>query len=371
MNEKIYVGSAYKVENEKGTFYQFAVNRDKVEQLPGVGKNNEVLIAIEPKREVKKENSPTHNVYYGSGEGAHKNREVQLAIAKDKLLTAPANSYGDVKLFAASRSKDRVSADLSSYAVALSEKDEDGKYQFVGRGYDAATKFGETRSVGSARVQEFGSKGEDGKAYYLRLDVAKAQKLDVNEYGDAKLGIIPYAAAVPQADGSVKDEVRYLLAEVGTLAAADAQRAKVEATVSLHVKNMPGMRDDQLTLYDCNVHAAGEDSSIYRLIVRDRNPEAIGRDHADLVVAEDKYTSEMQLLSPEERKAAKDAIATIYVGKGWTNDPAKIKLSAADLTEGGLSRAIEDGHKVKAIAIVKRAPEVVTIDHVRQAQARP
>jgi hypothetical protein len=36
-----------------------------------------------------------------------------------------------------------------------------------------------------------------------------------------------------------------------------------------------------------------------------------------------------------------------------------------------LSRAIEDGHKVKAIAIVKRAPEVVTIDHVRQAQARP
>jgi hypothetical protein len=103
--------------------------------------------------------------------------------------------------------------------------------------------------------------------------------------------------------------------------------------------------------------------------MQDRNPDKIGRDCADLVVFEDKYTPEMKSLTPEERSAAKKAVETTYVGKGWTNDPAKIKLSAADLTQEGLSKAIENNHTTKVMAIVKRTPEVVQENHVQQVQA--
>jgi hypothetical protein len=102
--------------------------------------------------------------------------------------------------------------------------------------------------------------------------------------------------------------------------------------------------------------------------MQDRNPDKIGRDCADLVVFEDKYTPEMKSLTPEERSVAKKAVETTYVGKGWTNDPAKIKLSAADLTQEGLSKAIENNHLTKVIAIVKRVPEVVQESHVQQTR---
>jgi hypothetical protein len=61
---------------------------------------------------------------------------------------------------------------------------------------------------------------------------------------------------------------------------------------------------------------------------------------------------------------------TNFIGKGWTNDPAKIKLSAADLTEDGLSKAIENNHTVKVIAIVKHSPALVQSNHVEQAQTK-
>jgi hypothetical protein len=356
MNEKNYVGNSYKIENEKGILYQFAVNREKIEPLQGIGKRNEIAIAIEPKREVKGEKYPSHSVYFGDGENVHKNREVQLFISKDALLAVQPDEYGNINIRAASRSEDKMGADLSNYSVALTYKDENGKFgrgEFVGRGYDASTKFGETRVVGVAYKREFGDNGDNGKSYSLNLDMNKVQKLDINEYGDAKLGIIPYNVPVSNPDGSITDETRYLVAET------NAQRANVESTVSLHLP----------ILFDCNVHTIG-DNSVFKLIVQDKNPEKINRDCADLVVFEDKYTPEMKNMSPEERKAAKDAIEKNFVGKGWTNDPAKIKLIAADLTEEGLSKAIENDHTVKVIAIVKHSPDLVQANHVVQAQAK-
>jgi hypothetical protein len=371
MSEKIYVGSSYKTENDKGTFYQFAINREKIETLQGVSKHNEIAVAIEPKHEVKGEKHPTHNVYFGNDERAHKYREVQLLLSKDALLAEQPDEYGNIKLFAASRNEDKMGADLSNYSVSLSDKDEDGKYVFVGRGYDASTKFGETRVVGVAYKHEFGDNGEDGKSYSLNLDTNKVQKLDINEYGDAKLGIVPYISSVPSLDGTVTDETRYLVVETAS------QRANVESTISIrvHLANTEKVRDaegnlKQLpVLSDCNIHTVG-DNSVYKLVVQDKNPERIGRDCADLVVFENKYTPEMKSMSPEERKTAKSAIETNYVGKGWTNDPAKIKLSAADITEEGLSKAIENNHTVKVIALIKRSPELVQANHVEQAQAK-
>jgi hypothetical protein len=372
MSEKIYVGSSYKTENDKGTFYQFAINREKIETLQGVGKHNEIAVAIEPKHEVKGEKHPTHNAYFSNDESAHKYREVQLLLSKDALLAAQPDEYGNIKLFAASRNEDKMGADLSNYSVSLSDnKDENGKYVFVGRGYDASTKFGETRVVGVAYKHEFGNNGEDGKSYSLNIDTNKVQKLDINEYGDAKLGIVPYISSVPNLDGTVTDETRYLVVETAS------QRANVESTISIrvHLANTEKVRDaegnlKQLpVLSDCNIHTVG-DNSIYKLVVQDKNPERIGKDCADLVVFENKYTPEMKNMSPEERKAAKSAIETNYIGKGWTNDPKKIKLSAADLTEDGLSKAIENNHLVKVIAIVKHSPELVQSNHVEQAQAK-
>jgi hypothetical protein len=75
-------------------------------------------------------------------------------------------------------------------------------------------------------------------------------------------------------------------------------------------------------------------------------------------------------MSPDEIKAAKNAIETNFIGKGWTNDPAKIKLSAADFTEEGLSKAIENNHIVKVIALVKRSPSLVQSNHIEQVQTK-
>ncbi|MDR1227297.1 MAG: hypothetical protein LBK47_10455 [Prevotellaceae bacterium] len=389
MSEKNYVGTSYKVENEKGTFYQFAVKREEIEKLQGVGKRNEITLAIEPKREIKKEKAPTHNVYFGVGDSAHKNREVQLLLSKDALLAAPVDEYSNIRLFAASRSKDKMSVDLSNFSVMLDSKDENDKYVYVGRGYDASTKFGETRVVGVAYKQEFGNEGENGKSYNLNLYTDKVQKLDTNEYGDAMLNIVPYNAPVSNPDGSVEDKVRYFVTEANMQRASkheatvevpetNVQRvSKYEATVNIrvHLANTEKVHDAEgnpkqlFTLFDCNIHTVG-DNNMYKLIVRDKNPEKIGKDCADLVILEDKYTPEMKFMSPEEVKAAKDAIETIYVGKGWTNDPAKIKLSAADLTQEGLSKAIENNHMVKVIAIVKNSPELVEKNHVEQAQTK-
>jgi hypothetical protein len=368
MNEKNYVGTSYKTENEKGTFYQFAVKRNEIEKLQGVGKHNEIALAIEPKREVK-EKYPTHNVYSDGSDNAHKNREVQLLVSKSALLLAPTDDYGDIRLLAASRNEDKIGADLSNYSVSLRDKDPDGKYQFVGRGFDASTKFGETRVVGMAYKYEFGNNGEDGKSYGINLDVNKAQKLNINEYGDAKLGIIPYNVPVANSDGTVTDETRYLVAEI------NSQRANVEATVSVHLANTDKIHDaggnlKQLpTLSDCNVHTVG-DNNVYKLIVRDKNPENISRDCADLMAFEDKYTPEMKRMSSEEIKVVKNAMETNFIGKGWTNDPAKIKLSAADLSQEGLSKAIESNHMVKVIAIIKHSPDLVQSNHVAQAQTK-
>jgi hypothetical protein len=365
MNEKFYVGESYKTVNEKGTFYQLSVKPSEIEKLQGVGKRNEITVAIEPKWEVKKETSPTHDVYVSTSDSALKNREVQLLISKDAILAAPVNEYGKVKLFAASRNKEKMGEDLSNYSVMLGDKTEDGKYQFIGRGYDASTKFGETRNVGQVFKHELGNNGENGKSYNLNLDVKKVQKLDTDEYGNASLGIVAYNAAVLKPDGSTAEELRYTVIEMGSQRA----NANIEASVSLHLKNTEKTKSDLHTLFDCNVHTVGDDNS-YKLIVRDRNPEKIGRDCADLVVQEDKYTPEMKFMSLEERKTAMDAMETIFIGKGWTNDPAKIKLSAADLTQEGLSKAIENNHMTKVIAIIKNAPEVVNAEHVAQAQEK-
>ncbi|MDR1182807.1 MAG: DUF3945 domain-containing protein [Bacteroidales bacterium] len=369
MNDKIYVGNSYKVENEKGIFYQFTAKQNEIKKLQGVGKHDEITLAIEPKREVKGENYPTHNVYIGGSDKAHRNREVQLLLSKKALLEAPVDEFGDVKLLAASRSEDKMGADLSNYSVSLREKGEDGKYSFVGRGFDASTKFGETRVVGIAYKREFGKGGEDGKSYNLNLDANKIQKLDINEYGDAKLGIVPYSVHVANPDNTVTDETRYLVVET------NSQRANVEATVNIHLANTEKTRDvdgnlKQLpTLYDCNAHTVG-DNDVYKLIVRDKNPEKISKDCADMVVFEDKYTPEMKHMSLEEIKAAKEVVETNYIGKGWTNDPAKIKLSVADLTQEGLSKAIENNHLTKVIAIIKHSPDIVESQHVEQAQTK-
>ncbi|MDR1056474.1 MAG: DUF3945 domain-containing protein [Prevotellaceae bacterium] len=373
MNEKTktYLGNSYKIENEKGTFYQFAVKREEIEKLQGIGKHNEIAIAIEPKREVKGEKHPTHNVYFSNSDNAHAYRELQLFLSKDELLRAqPIDEYGNIKLLAASRNEDKMGADLSNYSVSLSDsKDEDGKHVFVGRGYDASTKFGETRVVGVAYRHEFGNNGEDGKSYSLNLDAKKMLKLDIDDYGNAKLGIIPYNVSVANLDGTVSDETRYLVAET------NSQRTNIEATVSVHLANTEFIRDAQgninrlPTLSDCNVHTIGE-NNVYKLVVQDKNPEKIGKDCSDLVVFEDKYMPEMKDMSSEEIKAAKAAEKTNFVGKGWTNDPAKIKLSAADLTQEGLSKAIENNHLVKVIAVVKHSPDLVQSQHVAQAQTK-
>jgi 3-methyladenine DNA glycosylase AlkC len=374
---KNYVGNSYKKENEKGVFYQIAVKPEEIEKMQGVGKHNEIALAIEPKREAKGEH-PTHNVYFGSNDNVHthENRELQMILSKDKLLKAPLDEFGNIRLFAASRHDDKMGADLSNFSVSLSgEKGEDGKYsrgEFVGRGYDASVKFGETRVVGVAYKYEFGNNGEDGKSYSLHLNTEKVQKLDLNEYGDARLGIIPYNVPVPSQDGTVTDETRYLVAET---AETNYNRTNAEASVSVHLANTEKTRDADgnlkrlNTLFDCNVHTVG-DNDVYKLIVRDKNPEKIGKDCSDLVVFEDKYTPEMKNMSPDEIKAAKNAIETNYIGKGWTNNPAKIKLSAVDVTEDGLSKAIENNHTVKVIAIVKHSPGLVQANHVEQAQAK-
>jgi hypothetical protein len=88
------------------------------------------------------------------------------------------------------------------------------------------------------------------------------------------------------------------------------------------------------------------------------------------VAFEDKYTPEMKQMSSEEIKVVKSAMETNFIGKGWTNNPAKIKLSAADLSQEGLSRAIENNHTVKVIAIVKHSPAIVQLNHVEQAQIK-
>jgi hypothetical protein len=354
MDTKNYVGNSYKTENEKGLFYTFDVKRESIEALQGVGKRNEIALAIEPKREVKGENYPTHSVYVGE---AHSRRELQMLVSKDALLAATPSEYGSIKLFAASR--DKVGADLSSFSVALSGKTEEGKYQFVGRGYDEALKFGETMVVGAAYKQEFGPSGEDGKSYNVNIDVEKVKKFTVDAYGDAKLGIVAYTETTPKEDGTMAEQTRYLVTEPGE------RRKAIEATLSVHVTNPEGKRYP--TINECAVHTVGS-SEVFKLVVQDRKPQSIGKDCADLVVFENDYAAEMKSMSAEERKAVMGARS--YVGRGWTNDPKKIHLSADDLTPEGLAKAIDNNHTIKVVAIAYKKPQVVQEAHVQQVEAR-
>ncbi|MDR2086884.1 MAG: ssDNA-binding domain-containing protein, partial [Dysgonamonadaceae bacterium] len=118
MSEKNHVGNSYKTVTEKGTFYNFEVRKETIEKMEGVGKRNEIFLAIEPKNKVESERHPTHSVYAGD---RHEQRELQLVLSKDALLKAPVDGYGNIKVFAASREK--IGADLSNYSVALEQKD--------------------------------------------------------------------------------------------------------------------------------------------------------------------------------------------------------------------------------------------------------
>ncbi|MDR0618285.1 MAG: HEAT repeat domain-containing protein [Bacteroidales bacterium] len=355
MNEKIYVGNSYKTVTEKGTFYNFEVSKEAIEKIDGAGKRNEIYLAIEPKKEVQ-EKHPTHSVYVGD---KHSKRELQLVVSKDELLKAPVDAYGNIKAFAASREK--IGADLSNYSVALEQKDpETDKYQFVGRGYDESTKFGETRVVGVAFKTEFGQDGADGKVYNVNLDANKVSKLTMNEYGDARLGIVPYAEKVLNPDGSTTEQTRYLVTE------ATSVTKGVEATIAVHVSNPEGK--EYPTLSSCAIHKVGE-NEVYKLVVQDRKSESIGKDCADLTVSENKYTPEMKNLSEAERKAALGE--KNYIGKGWTNDPDKIRIDKReDLTPKGLTAAIDNNHTVKVIAILNAQPTLVRESHLKQIEAR-
>jgi hypothetical protein len=352
---KNYVGNSYKTVTEKGTFYNFDVKQEDIEKIKGIGKRNEIFLAIEPKKEVQSEKHPTHSVYIGD---KHDKRELQLVVSKNELLKAPVDGYGNIKAFAASREK--IGADLSNYSVALEQKDpETDRYQFIGRGYDESTKFGETHVMGVAFKTEFGQ--EDGKVYNVNLDVNKVSKLTVNEYGDARLGIVPYAEKVLNPDGSTTEQTRYLVTEV------TAKTKGVEATIAIHVSN-PSDKKEYPTIDTCAVHKVG-DNDVYKLVVQDRNPEKIGKDCADLTVSENKYTPEMKELPEAERKEAlKDKN---YIGRGWTNDPDKIRIDKrTDLTPKGLTAAIDNNHTVKVIAILDKRPTLVRESHIKQLEAR-
>jgi antirestriction protein ArdC len=358
MDTKNYVGNSYKTVTEKGTFYNFDVKKADVEKIEGTGKRNEIFLAIEPKKEVKGEKYPTHSVYVGD---KHDKRELQLVISKDALLQAPVDAYGSIKAFAASREK--IGADLSNYSVALEQKDpETDKYQFIGRGYDETTKFGETRVMGTAiktPLDEYGT--NSAKVYNVNLDVSKVSKLTVNEYGDARLGIIPYVEKVLNPDGSTTEQTRYLITEVTSATKG------VEATIAIHVSN-PADKKEYPTIDTCAVHKVG-DNEVYKLVVQDRNPEKIGKDCADLTVSENKYTPEMKELPEVERKAALSD--KNYIGRGWTNDPYKIRIDhKCELNPEGLTKAIDNNHTVKVMAILNKLPNVVRESHVKQLETR-
>jgi hypothetical protein len=356
MSTKNYVGNSYKTVTEKGTFYNFEVSKEAIGKIEGTGKRNEVYLAIEPKEKVE-EKHPTHSVYVGD---KHTKRELQLIVSKDELLKAPVDAYGNIRAFAASRDEEKIGADLSNYSVVLEQKDPDGKYQFIGRGYDDSMKFGETRVMGVAFKTEFGTDGTDGKVYNVNLDVDKVGKLTVNEHGDARLGIVPYMEKVPGADGKITEETRYLVTET------NGKSKGVEATLAIHVTNPKDKKYP--TIDSCAVHKVG-DKEVYKLVVQDRKPESIGKDCADLTVSENKYTSEMKNLSEAERKAALGE--KNYVGRGWTNDPDKIRIDRKeDLTPKGLTAAIDNNHTVKVIAILKEQPRLVRESHIKQIEAR-
>jgi hypothetical protein len=357
MSEKLYVGSSYKTENEKGTFYNFDLSADLIDALQGVGKRNEVALCIEKRASVQSAKSPTHNVYVGD---VHSDmRELQMLVSKDKLLPAvsAANEYGKVKLFAASHS---VGADLSNYSVALSEKDEQGKFQYIGRGYDEATKFGETRIIGNAYKTESPATdgGTNGKSYNLNIDADKLQKLTLNSYGDANLSIIPYKEQVVDADGAITEKTNYLVAE------SYAKQKNTEAKVSLHVANPNPDNQNLPTIAECTLHTF-EDKDSYRLVVQDRNPDKIDKSCADLIVYENKFVKGM---SADERKAILEDKK--YIGHGWTNDPQSIRLSAFDLSPDGLTKAIDNNHVVKVAAILCKDKSVLNEAHLQQIETR-
>jgi hypothetical protein len=352
---KNYVGNSYKTVTEKGTFYNFELKKEAIEKIDGIGKRNEIMIAIEPKKEVR-EKYPTHSVYVG---GDHTKRELQLVVSKDELLKAPVDDYGNINAFAASREK--IGADLSNYSVALDQKDpETDKYQFVGRAYDETAKFGETRVMGVAFKAVFGASEADGKVYNVNIDVNKVGMLSVNEYGDATLGIVPYTEKVPGKNDEITEETRYLVTE------ANGKSKDVEATIAIHITNPKGK--EYPTIDSCTVHKVG-DHEVYKLTVQDKKSKSIGKDCADLTVSENKYTPDMKELPEAERKAA--LAEKNYVGRGWTNDSAKIRLDKKeDLTPKGLSAAIDNNHTTKVVAILNRQPTLIRASHVKQLEMR-
>jgi antirestriction protein ArdC len=362
MSTKNFVGNSYKNEADGKTFYSFEVKKEAIEKLEGTGKRNELFIAIEPKKEVRihpesGKKYPTHSVYAGDD---HTKRELQLVLSKDDLLSAKPDEFGNIRAFAASRDKDKISSDLSNYSVALEEKDPDGKYRFIGRGYDESTKFGETRVVGVAFKTEFGSDGTGGKVYNLNIDADKVGKLSVNEYGDAMIGIVPYKENVPGKDGKTTENTHYLITET------NGKSKGIEATVAIHVSNPKDKK--YATIDSCAVHKVGE-KEVYKLVVQDRKPESIGKDCADLTVSENRYSPEMKDMPKEERNAA--LADKNYIGRGWTNDPSKIRLDPKhDLTPKGLTAAIDNNHSTKVMAILDKQPTLVRDSHLKQLDAR-
>jgi hypothetical protein len=207
-------------------------------------------------------------------------------------------------------------------------------------------------------LEDYGTNG--AKVYNVNLDADKVSKLTVNEYGDARLGIVPYTEKVLNPDNSTAEQTRYLVTE------ATGATKGVEATIAVHVLN-PGDKEYPI-LDSCAVHKV-MDKDVYKLAVQDRKSETIGKDCADLTVSENKWTPEMNEMPEAEKKAA--LAEKNYVGRGWTNDPDKIRVDhKSELKPEGLTKAIENNHTVKVIAILNKLPTVVKELHVKQIEAR-
>lgn len=378
--QKTYVGNSFvkEFQNENGEgkshVFNFQIDlvrlKDEIQEAMNSDKNKskEIAINIEAKAPEKlRDGYPTHLVYIGDSSEVER-REVQLFISAEKLLVMQPNEFGNIKLSAATRKE--ISKDLSSYSVyedTYGTDRQDQPRNFVGRGYGAGENFGDTRVVGVATKHVFPEHSDEttrelfnkSKSYSLSIDENKVPLLKLNEFGNAKLSLIPYETTVTDDAGNKVKKESFLVSE--TL----PKQKHVEANIEIKVANVDN-NDNKVypTIVDLVPQKnRGNDENSYRLIVADRNPETILSNKADLVVYADNYVSGM---TKEEAKVA-NATKT-YLGYGWTRTPSELSLSPADLTPEGLTAAIANNDGIRVAAVLQKDNSFVNKQHLELAQ---
>ncbi len=294
-----------------------SLHKDRFNNLPD--KDGKVAVYV-----VKNDGTGKHEVYSEITPEKKSSVESTLYLDKEKVMALPVGEQGYIQNIYASNklNPEAGKPDLSIYTL-----NEDKTKNYVGNGYENKSKL-----ENSVKLSQFeNSSSDQSKLFNIKLKGSDIEKMEADSWGNVKV-------------------------LVNKTATANEHKVVLNATANKETDATLVLNKDKLMA----ISAANEGA--IRIIARDKNPDKISTDKADLMVYENKFRKGDDLLTKEEQQVKFKE--TNYVGGGYTNNPNLLKLSKDNVTPEGLKAAIEKNDPVRTFAIINKDATLVDKTHV-------